>query len=90
MKPYPYAYDYPASVYTKSFAYWKEIELPTQNMQESALPEGALDPGGQVRGHLFFEKVPVDIESVSLEFKLVNAKTGAVLGLGKLPLHVAK
>lgn len=90
MAPYPYNYEYSLADYGASYDYWREIDLPTQEMQESALPEGALEPGGEVRGHLFFEKVPVDVGTVGLNFEVVNAETGQTMDSGDLPLRVVE
>lgn len=90
MSPYPYRYRYDGTHYGTHYDYWKDIDLPTERMREVALPEGVIDPGGSVRGHLYFEKVSTGIEHVTLEVQLVNEKNGQRFGSIKVPLRVVE
>jgi hypothetical protein len=61
-------------------ASWREIVLPTEEILERALPEGVIDPGGQVEGFLHFAKVDVEESRDRFRADLVNARDGDVFG----------
>lgn len=63
--------------YDRYYGYWRQTELPTQEMLSLAIPEGVLQPGGEVSGYLYFEKVPEE-ERLRLKYRanLVNAESG--------------
>lgn len=84
---YPY---YSASPYYRNYyRYWDdiEIELPTPGMLERAIPEGVIDPGGMVRGYLYFERVEGIDEGTRLDFRadLVDAASGEVFASLDIP-----
>ncbi len=62
--------------------------LPSREMMERALPEGVVDSGGRVSGFLYFQHVDRREAQVSLEMKLVDAKTGESLGHLTIPFVV--
>lgn len=45
-------------------------DLPTEPMIRHALPEGVLEPGGEVAGFLYFEKVDDDARRITLNAQL--------------------
>ena len=79
----PYYYD----TYGTSFADI-EIDLPTDEMLQRALPEGVLESGGRVEGFVYFEKVTDDVPRVVFRADLVNAETGNVFGEVRVPFTV--
>ncbi|MGH7505074.1 MAG: hypothetical protein ACRELX_05470 [Longimicrobiales bacterium] len=66
----PWVYD--ATYYGPWITFWRERELPTGEMIEMALPEGVLEPGGVVKGFMYFEDVSDDAQRVTLNFDLVS------------------
>jgi hypothetical protein len=88
LSPYPYVYNHDSAHYSTHYDYWKDIELPTERMQEVALPEGVIDPGGSVRGHLYFEKVSAELERVHLKVNLTNEVSGQSFATLEVPLRV--
>jgi hypothetical protein len=70
--------------------YWKrtEVPLPTPKMLEVALREGVLEPGGIVRGFLYFDKVDDEISRLSLTVKLAAAESGETLVDVTMPFAV--
>ena len=84
----PFFYDDPF-YYDYYFSYWENIDLPTERMLDMALPEGALEKGGEVAGFLYFEKVE---NETPLEFhmELVDAKSGKMFGTISIPFFVEK
>lgn len=80
----PFLYDDP---YDDEWAgYWRqiEIELPTEEMLEVALPEGVVERGGYVEGFLYFQHVPDRIGRVVLRAD-VTTTDGERLGTIELP-----
>lgn len=55
--PFYGPFNYDPFYYQQHYTYWIDIELPTREMYEQALPDGVLDPGGKVEGFLYFEKI---------------------------------
>ncbi|MCD6680992.1 MAG: hypothetical protein LT102_10120 [Burkholderiaceae bacterium] len=54
----------------------REVNLPTLDMLQRAMPEGVLQPGGQVTGFVYFPGVDDDIEQVRLRVDLAAADDG--------------
>lgn len=84
--PDPFYYD---PFYHRHYsAYWRNIPLPTPAMLERVLPEGVVDPGGMLEGHLYFE--PVSTEEVRVRFRadLVDAASGEEFGEISVPFDV--
>lgn len=59
--------------------------LPSEDMQDQALPEGVLEDGGRVEGFLYFQQTEREA-GLHFEFKLFDAETNEPLGKAKLPL----
>lgn len=76
---YPYAWGYPY-----------EVPLPTEDMLTRALPEGELDPGGALDGFLYFQGVIRRESAVSLQVRLVDARTNEPFGTLDIPFQVHK
>lgn len=53
--------------YHRYFSKW-EVDLPTLEMIEQAIPEGVIDPGGRVAGFLYFEEVDEDEDFVTFTY----------------------
>lgn len=71
--------------------YWIDTELPTPGMLARALPDGRLEPGGQVRGYLYFESLPGDVSGqVTFRADLINAETGKAFGEISIPYRVQR
>ena len=58
--------------------YYADIDLPTPEMLQHALPEGVVDPGGSVTGFIYFEDVSDDVPRVEFRGQLVDASTGTI------------
>jgi hypothetical protein len=69
--------------------YWNAPEpLPTRDMLRRALPEGTLEPGGTVTGFLYFQDVSEREGSVTLQARLVDARTGEQFATLSIPFGV--
>jgi hypothetical protein len=81
----PWAFD--AGYYNQYYSYW-QIPLPTTDMLEQAIPEGVLEPEGQVSGYLYFQKLRDEVKQAEFTAQLVDAETGRNLGTINLPFVV--
>lgn len=81
-RPFFYDLDY----HDHYYSYWNTA-LPTQPMIEVALPEGVLDPGGQVTGYLYFERVG-NAETVTLQGQVVDAESGTLVGTSAIAFDI--
>ncbi|MEZ4599598.1 MAG: hypothetical protein R2940_07400 [Syntrophotaleaceae bacterium] len=68
--------------------YWVQIDLPTEEMIQRALPEGVLNSGGRIDGYLYFEDDSDDVGSVTFRADLVNARKGTSFGEIRIPFIV--
>lgn len=78
--PFYYSYYYP---------HWRSyrIDLPTPEMLRRVLPEGVLEPNGELQGFLYFENVdnlPADTE-VSFHAELTDATSGQRFAMLQIP-----
>ena len=78
---FPYDPDY----YQLYFGYWPS-SLPTRSMLEQAIPEGVLGDGGHLSGFLYFPRVKKNVQAVSFQFQLQDAKTKQDIGKVEVPL----
>lgn len=78
--PYYPGYGYPAC----------NEPLPTRDMLTEALPEGTLEDGGTVTGFLYFQGVGERERAVTLQAKLVDARTQEQFGSLRIPFQVSR
>lgn len=62
--------------------------LPTRDMVRQALPEGLLEDGGAITGFLYFQNVSEREGQVTLQARLVDARTGEQFGTVSIPFDV--
>lgn len=62
------------------------IDLPTGDMIQKALPEGVVQPGGQVSGFLYFED-PDDDEGTVVLTQTLMTPSGSQFGTLEIPLE---
>jgi hypothetical protein len=82
----PFAYDY--DYYDAYYPEWINMELPTPEMLQRALPEGTLKPGGQVDGFVYFEKVGSNADQVALKASFVDPQSNNTEAKLSLPFKV--
>jgi hypothetical protein len=80
--PFPYDPVY----YNRWYGAWPP-NLPNDEVLRRALPEGVLQPGGQVSGFLFFKEQPPGTQ-LSLFMALVDAESGQSFGTIAIPFTV--
>jgi hypothetical protein len=74
--------------YYGSFSGWSP-PLPSPDMLSKAMPEGVLNPGGKVRGYVYFQRLPDRPARFDLRTTLVDADTGVPFGATAVPLQVS-
>jgi hypothetical protein len=73
----------------RPYSYWSAPEpLPTRDMLRQALPEGTLEDGGTITGFLYFQDVSEREGRVTLQARLVDARTGEQFGTLAIPFDV--
>lgn len=70
--------------YGSSYRYWSR-DLPTADMVRKAIPEGVLNPGGEVSGYLYFPLLAGDSKTVELQAVLMDANTHQQFGVLNIP-----
>jgi hypothetical protein len=60
-------------------------QLPSADMLDQALPEGALAPGQAVSGFVYFQRTPRETRDVTLTWPVVDT-AGAEVGVAAVPL----
>ncbi|MCA3011864.1 MAG: hypothetical protein INH41_05620 [Myxococcaceae bacterium] len=86
--PFWSAWAWNAAYHARYASAWPRA-LPTEDMLQLALPEGALDDGGLVSGFLYFQRVRAEA-SVTLEVTLRDAISKEPLGVLRLPFTVQR
>ena len=56
-------------------------------MQEWALPEGVIQPGQNVSGYVYFQPVPGNVDRVTLDLELIDARSGDRFAIAKIPFE---
>jgi hypothetical protein len=79
----PFYYD----LWYARYPQYVSVRLPTWDMISRALPEGVLEPDGEIAGYLYFEPIPSDVLEFQLSLDLVEARSIQPLGEFALPFH---
>jgi len=79
--------EYDSAYYNGYYRSWSRADddLPTHTMEQQALPEGILQPGGRLDGLMYFQNVPSRARRVVLREEVVNASTGQMIDTLELP-----
>jgi hypothetical protein len=82
----PFYYD---SFYNNYYyTIWEQVQLPTEEMLNLAIPEGVVQDKGRVEGFLYFQKVPHKIPQINFVARLYDAQSGEALGSVTIPFLV--
>lgn len=75
--------------YRRYYPLW-EVDLPTRDMRELAIPEGVVEPNGRVSGYLYFPELEAaqEGERAILTAQLIDAKQRQQFGEITLPFVV--
>ncbi len=82
---YDGAFAYDPTYYTPYVTRYRKVSLPTVDMVQRALPEGVLSPGGRASGFVYFEPLDRDARTVTLAVDVIDARSGARLGVVRIP-----
>src|SRR5262249_4180132 len=82
---YDGAFAYDPAYYTPYVTQYRNIQLPTADMVQRALPEGVLSPGGKAGGFVYFQALHPDARSLTLSVEMVDAVTGETLATTRIP-----
>lgn len=88
LRPYARPFTYDPIYFDRFHTATVHIPLPTEEMVRQALPEGVIDPGGEVEGFIYFEPVPADLDRVSFQVDLVDGDTGDQFAEAEIPFTV--
>jgi len=82
----PFAYD--PAYYSPYITRYAQIQLPTVDMVQRALPEGVLSPKGHAEGFVYFEALHRDARTLTLAVNLIDAESGAAIGTAEIAFAV--
>lgn len=84
--PWAYGWAYDPLYYKRYYPRWR-IDLPTHEMIEMAIPEGVIEPEGQISGFLYFPDLDAASKGDRLTFtaNLVDARTDQPFGEVGIP-----
>jgi hypothetical protein len=88
MSAWPRPWRYDPFYYDTYYPRWN-VNLPTSEMIELAIPEGVIEPGGRVSGFLYFQPISGDLERVTFKAQLMDGNGGQRLGALELPFDVS-
>jgi hypothetical protein len=83
--PYSGAFAYNSAYYSPYLTQYRDVQLPTVDMVQRALPEGVLQPGGTAMGFVYFQRLDRDARTLTLDVDLADAQTGASIGSARIP-----
>jgi hypothetical protein len=89
LTPWGFGFAYDPSYYDRYYAGWPG-RLPSQDMLEEALPEGAIDDGGSVAGFVYFEPATLRERQVDFLLALADARDETRLGAVDIPFVVSR
>jgi len=87
LPPWSAAWPLDSYYYDEYYPAW-QIQLPTRDMRERAIPEGVVNPQGGVTGFLYFPKLAREAQSVTFELHLTDANSGNRFGKLSIPFDV--
>jgi hypothetical protein len=73
----PFVFD--SWYYNLYYPLFAQVNLPTGDMIQKALPEGVVQPQGRLTGYLYFENVGKDTTQVNFQAEVVEALNGRQL-----------
>ena len=79
------AFPYDSYYYDPYITRFRQVQLPTPEMIQRALPEGVLRPGGRLTGFVYFEPVSNDAERVRFKETFLDSRTHTAFGSVAIP-----
>jgi hypothetical protein len=87
LHPWRYGWSFSPAYYDAYYPRW-EVDLPTSDMLERAMPEGSVEPGGMVTGFLYFPTIDDGIEHITFEAELTQGADGATVAALSVPFDL--
>lgn len=85
LAPWRFGWHHDPFYYQRFYPRW-QVDLPTRDMVEHAIPEGVVEPKGQVSGYFYFPSLDAaDAERLTFTAELVDAKTDTAFGSLSIP-----
>ena len=81
----PIGFGFDPLYYDTYYSELVQIQLPTDDMLERALPEGVLDPGGEVTGFLYMQNVGEQTARLEFQYNVIDASTGEQFASIEIP-----
>ncbi len=78
-----FAYD--PQFYQPYLTVYTDVALPTPEMLQRALNEGAIEPGGAAGGFVYFKKIRRGEQILTLHVDIIDQASGNVVGTAKIP-----
>ncbi|HEV8446889.1 MAG TPA: hypothetical protein VGQ44_08710 [Gemmatimonadaceae bacterium] len=78
-----FAYD--PQYYQPYVTVYTDIALPTPEMLQRALPEGAIESGGAAGGFVYFKKIGRGEQVLTLHVAIIDQASNDVLGIATIP-----
>jgi hypothetical protein len=85
--PWDYPWPFDSYYYDRFYPAW-QLQLPTRDMRERAIPEGVVDPQGGVSGFLYFPKLARGTVRVTFEARLTDGRSAMQFGTLGIPFNV--
>lgn len=89
MLPYEGVFEYDPDYFNHYYGCLNDVELPTKEMIDKALPEGVLWKNAKISGFLYFEKIS-ESEKYRLKMVLIDMSDGSHIGEIDIPLMLKK
>lgn len=87
LRPWGYPLPYDSFYFDTYYPRW-QIEPPTAEMIEMAIPEGVIEPGGQISGFLYFPEIAPELGRVTFKSELMRGQNGKRLGALEVPFQL--
>jgi hypothetical protein len=89
LRPFAYAYTYDPFHYERYVDSWSRRQMVMDEVRRHAIPEGVLEPGGQVTGFVYFEDVDEDVPRVTFHANLADPRDGRSAAALTVPFDVS-
>jgi hypothetical protein len=87
MSPLSHGWAYSPYYYDTYYPRWT-VHLPSEAMLRLAIPEGVVQPGGSVKGFLYFPRIEGKPDRVTFKAELMDGDDGTRLGALELPFEI--
>jgi hypothetical protein len=90
LTPFGGRFLYDPIYYDEHYRYWPTRHAVAREVRAMAIPEGVIEPGGNVSGYVFFEHVPAKQGQATLHASVLDAADGRAVAEVSVPVAVEK